>query len=105
MLPTLIILRDVFAALLVDLGMGDLDISGVRGPSRRLTQAIGAWAYDEGYSGIAYKSRFDDDYVCWALFEGGASWVPAGPPELITRRDTDLRATAALFGLVLARRT
>jgi RES domain len=102
-LRTLVILRDVFAGLLVDLGLGDLDTSGVRGPSRRLTQAIGAWAFDQGYAGIAYKSRFDDAYTCWALFEGRAAWVPAGPPELITRRDPDLRAAATLFGLVLPR--
>lgn len=102
-LPTLVILRDVFAALLVDVGLRDLDVSGVRGPSRRLTQAIGAWAYDEGYGGIAYRSRFEDAYTCWALFEGRATWAPAGPPELITRRDPDLRAAATLFGLVLGR--
>src|SRR5439155_1294412 len=59
-LPTLVILRGVFAARLVELGLRDLDTSGVRGPSRALTQAIAAWAYDEGYDGIAYKSRFDD---------------------------------------------
>lgn len=101
--PTLVILRDVFAGLLIDLGLGDLDTSGVRGPSRRLTQAIGAWAFDQGYAGIAHKSRFDDTYSCWALFEGRATWAPAGPPELITRRDPDLRAAATLFGLVLPR--
>lgn len=102
-LPTLVTLRDVFAALLVDLGLRDLDTSGVRGPSRRLTQAIGGWACDEGFAGIAYKSRFDDSYTCWALFEGRATWAPAGPPELITRRDPDLRAAAMLFGLTLSR--
>ena len=80
-LPTPVILRDVFAALLVDLGLGDLDVSGVCGPSRKLPQAIGAWAYVEGHDGIAYRSRFEDAYTCWALFESRATWAPTGPPS------------------------
>ena len=82
------------------LGLRDLDVSGVRGPSRALTQAIARWAFERGYRGIAYRSRFDDAFDCWALFEG-AGWTPAGPPQRIRRDDPGLRAAAALLGLGL----
>ncbi len=96
------LLRVELADVLVRLGLEDLDVSGVRGPGRALTQAIARWAYEHGFRGIAYRSRFDDALTCWAVFEG-ASWEPEGPPELITRRDPDLRAAARLFGLQLGR--
>jgi hypothetical protein len=93
-------LRAQFADAVIRLGLPDLDVSGVRGPSRALTQAIARWAYEQGYQGIAYSSRFDDAFDCWAVFEG-AAFQPAGPPEPIARDDPDLRATAELFGLVV----
>jgi len=46
-------LRSEFARLLVELNLDDLDVSGVRGPSRGLTQAIARWAPEQGYRGIA----------------------------------------------------
>ena len=33
-----------------------------------------------------YRSRFDDTFDCWALFEGTA-WTPAGLPQRIRRND------------------
>jgi hypothetical protein len=97
-------LRTALAPTLVQLGLPDLDVSSARGPSRALTQAIARWAYDHGYHGIAYRSRFDDSFDCWALFER-ASITPAGPSEAIRRTDPDLRAAAVLFGLRLPRPT
>jgi hypothetical protein len=64
------ILRAELADLLVRLGLADLDVSGARGPSRDLTQPIARWAYDCGFAGIAYRSRFADSLDCWAIFEG-----------------------------------
>lgn len=96
------LLRVELAEVLIHLGLDDLDVSGVRGPSRALTQAIARWAFERGFRGIAYRSRFDDALTCWAVFEN-AAWVAAGPPELISRRDPDLRAAARLFGLRLGR--
>ncbi len=93
-------LRVALADTIRRLGLRDLDVSGVRGPSRALTQAIARWAFERGYRGIAYRSRFDDAFDCWALFEG-ALWTPAGPPQHIRRDDPDLRAAAALLGLRL----
>lgn len=93
-------LRVEFALRLHQLGLADLDVSGLRGPSRTLTRTIGRWAYDVGYQGIAYKSRFHDALDCWAVFEGAAV-ERVGLSEPIRRDDADLRAAAALFGLVV----
>lgn len=57
------------------LGVSNLDVSTVRGPSRVLTRAMAAWAFaqedrDEPvYGGIRYGSRLGN-YECWSIFEG-----------------------------------
>ncbi len=63
-----------------------------------LTQAIGRWAYEHGYHGIAYTSRFSDVLACWAIFEGSA-FERVADPETIARHDPDLLIAAGLFGL------
>ncbi len=92
------LLRGELAALLMRLGLADLDVAGIRGPTRELTQAIARWAYEHKYRGMAFKSRFDDAFDCWAIFEG-ATFEPVFPFERISRDDPDLRAAAVLFGL------
>jgi hypothetical protein len=91
-------LRQELAQTLLDLGFRDLDLSGVIGPGRDLTQAIARWAYEHGNAGLAYNSRFDPRVQCWAVFEG-AEFAPVGSPEPIMRTDPDLVAVANLFGL------
>jgi hypothetical protein len=93
-------LRSELADTLLDLGLADLDLSGVLGPQRRLSQAIARWAYERGYAGIVYPSRFDDALSLWAIFEG-AAFEPVGLPEPIVPDDPDLVATARLFGLAI----
>lgn len=93
-------LRAELAETLVRLGLPVLDVSGVRGPSRALTQALARWAHEHGYNGIAYSSRFDDALDCWAIFEG-ARFEPAGEPEPIGRDDRDLLTAAERFGLIV----
>ena len=93
-------LRSELAAALLDLGLTDLDLSGVLGPRRHLTQAIARWAYEHGYAGIVYRSRFDDALSLWAIFEG-AAFEPVGVPEPIVPDDPDLVAAARLFGLAI----
>ena len=93
-------LRAEFAELLVDFGITDLDVSAIRGPHRALTRAISRWAYDRGYHGLIYRSRFEDRSDCWAIFEKSL-FAPVHPAEPITRTDLDLRAVADLFGLAL----
>lgn len=63
-------LRVEKARTLLDLGLSDLDLAGVIGPTRSLTQGIARWAYEHGYAGLAYWSRFDERLTLWAFFEG-----------------------------------
>lgn len=93
-------LRGRFAAELRNLGLPDLDVGTVLTHRRDVTQALARWAYDSGYRGIAYASRFDTSFNCWAVFEG-AEFDPILPFERIARDDPDVRTTAALFGLTL----
>lgn len=92
------ILRRELAQTLLDLGTEDLDLSGVVGPKRQLTQVIARWAYEHAYRGLVYSGRFDATLTCWAIFEG-AMFEPAGPPAPILPDDPDLLAVARLFGL------
>jgi RES domain len=92
------VLRRELAQTLLELGLEDLDLSGVVGPRRQLTQAIARWAYEHGYNGLAYSSRFDAALTCWGVFEGAAFEV-TGPPEPILPDDPGLLAAARLFGL------
>jgi hypothetical protein len=91
-------LRIELAGTLVRLEMGDLDVSGVRGSNRELTQVIARWAYVHGFNGIAYRSRLDDTCDCWAVFEG-TQFEPVGLPQPIGADDLDLRLVAETFGL------
>lgn len=100
-LETCEVLRRALAQTLLDLGLDDLDLSGIVGQRRQLTQAITRWAYEHGYSGLAYSSRFDVAFTCWAIFEGAVFDVTESP-EPILPGDADLLATAQLFGLGIA---
>ena len=88
------------ADLLLRLGMTDFDVSGARGPSRELTQQIARWAFERGFAGIAYRSRFADALDCWAIFEGD-HWAPVGRPVPIRRDNPALRIAAGQLGLSL----
>jgi len=99
-LETVETLRRELAPLLHELGVADLDVSGVRGPSRAVTMAVSRWANDNGYRGVAYRSRFDDALDCWALFEG-ARFERVGLAEPVLPDDPDLVAAVARFRLVV----
>jgi len=91
-------LRRELAHTLIELGLEGLDLSGVVGPRRQLTQIIARWVYEHGYQGLVYISRFDAALTCWAVFEG-AAFEPVGSPEPILPTDPDLLAVAHAFGL------
>jgi hypothetical protein len=93
-------LRHELAQALLALALEDLDLSGVVGPKRQLTQAIARWGYDHGYAGLVYSSRFDAAMTCWAIFEG-AAFEPVGLPEPLLPNDPDLVAVARSFGLAV----
>jgi len=70
------VLRLALAPELADLGHHDLDVAAVRGPDRRLTRLIAAWAWRQRdstgrprYAGLRYLSRLDSRWECWAVFD------------------------------------
>ena len=72
---TLTYLREVAAPVLRDVGMNELDLSGITGQSRHLTQfcARHLWELtdDSGeprFAGIRYLSRLGSEWECWAIF-------------------------------------
>jgi hypothetical protein len=103
-IETCAVLRTELAETLEVLGLPDLDPSTLRGPQRGLTQAIAMWAFEHGYGGIAYRSRFDDGLAytldCWALFEGTATEAYSQYEDM-TRADPDLQLAASLHRLEL----
>jgi hypothetical protein len=88
-------LAETFAAL----GREDFDMSDALSRDRPLTQAVAQWAYDQGYNGIAYRSRFDVTQSCWAIFDG-AHFAPLNV-STIAMDDPDFLKAAANFGLRL----
>lgn len=105
-LDTFQVLRVAFADLASSLRVSDVDLGAVAGrvpiagDERRLTQAISRWAFERGFDGIAYTSRLDHRYTCWAVFEGGASRIhPLGPPDLLNPDDPDFARVALRLGL------
>jgi hypothetical protein len=73
------LLRAELADVVLHLGMTDVDVGGARGPSRALTQRVARWAFQSGFAGIAYRSRFADDLDSWAIFEGDHRDPVGGP--------------------------
>lgn len=94
--------------VLVRQGAENLDVSYVRGPSRRLTRAIATWLYsrtdargDPLYAGIRYMSRLGD-FECWAIFDGTA--VELLSSSAIHPADAKLASTLSLFGMSIENR-
>jgi hypothetical protein len=90
-------LRHPLAPVLDRLGTEDFDLGDAVSRIRSLTQQIAALAYEAGFHGIVYHSRFDASVSCWAVFEGASLerqevWPIAGD-------DPDFLTVARLFGL------
>jgi len=94
------------ANLAAQLGLPDIDLAAVMGPSRAFTQACAAAIHavpDRAYAGIRYLSRHgaDEGRECWAMFDDRIAF--AGEPERtgIDRDHPDLVAVARLFHLTI----
>jgi hypothetical protein len=99
-LETLEALRASFGARLHEFGLADVDLGGICGPRRDLTQAVAGWAFERGYQGIVYASRLGASFECWALFDT-ARIDPVGPVVPLALDDPDLQAVARVFALHL----
>lgn len=92
-------IRGQLAGVLQQLGFDDFDNTGSNRQQRALTQTVARWAFEQGFTGIVYKSRFGDQFDCWAIFEG-ARFASLGHPEPILPEDPDLAETIELIGLI-----
>lgn len=90
-------LRSRLAAQLLEFGQDDFDLGDALSRDRLVSRAVSRFAYDNEFQGIAYKSRFDANFDCWALFEGARFEVVDRVP--IARDDPDLLEAARRFGL------
>jgi hypothetical protein len=63
------ILRRELAADCLALGVNDLDAVLQASAPRRLTQRASRIAFQAGFNGIHYRSRYGHDVENWALFE------------------------------------
>jgi RES domain len=93
-LQTLDALRSALGPRLHEFGLVDVDLGGVCGPERAFTQAVAAWAYENGYNGIVYASRFGASFECWAIFDS-ANIESVGSVVPLSLDDTDLPGSRA----------
>jgi len=92
------LLRRDLAADCVALGIDELDTATLQlSAPRRLTQIASRKAFQLGFDGIMYRSRFGHDIENWALFEPfKINPTSAIPIEL---NDPDLRKALAIHHL------
>jgi hypothetical protein len=95
-------IRSDLAPLLRVRGYHDFDLGVALNQDRTLTQHISRWAYERGYRGIAYTSRFGSEFDCWVLhsepIDSDPPFEPLGVAP-IERNDPDLLAAMRLFRL------
>jgi hypothetical protein len=100
-------LRTALAGIAVKLGMKDFDLSSLEPAEPRvLTQQAGRIAFELGYAGVFYHSRYGHSIENWAIFE---DWTmperfPIHQPKSrkVAEDDPDLMEAMKLLGLVLS---
>ena len=103
-------MHESLAARLVHYRIHELDAAAIRQSApRKFTQEVSSYVYrqtdNDGnplFVGIAYRSRFGDEFTNWAIFERpdrSAISSPATRP--ITADDPDFLAALKTLGLAL----
>jgi len=100
-------LRTKLAEVAVKLGIEDIDLSSLeRAEPRRLTQQASRIAFELGYAGVFYHSRYGHSIENWAIFE---DWTmskrfPIRQPISwrIAEDDPDLIEALRVLGLILS---
>jgi hypothetical protein len=90
-------LRQQLQPFLASRGYAELDVSNVLGQDFGLTQEIAGWAYEQGFRGIIYSSRFALDRTCIAIFEG--TMLSNTQSMVIKQDDPDLIWAANVLNL------
>jgi hypothetical protein len=99
-------LRAALAEVAVKLGIEDIDLSSLeRAEPRLLTQRAGRVAFELGFAGIFYHSRYGHSIENWAILE---DWtMPNRFPihqlksQKVDENDLDLREALRIHGLVI----
>jgi hypothetical protein len=95
-------LRRELAPELVRHGLADLDVSTTTGPNLDVTPGIGRWAFESGFCGIVYVTRFAPRPSCWAIFErSGGPRIAVADVRPLDRADRDFEAVRRMFGLTI----
>ena len=101
-------LRAVCAAVAVDLGVPDIDVSTVTGPLRLITQTAARYFYEQVddagrpvHAGIRYMSRLNPAWECWAVFHDRMAHAPDPVVEPIRIDDPGLVESACLLDLLI----
>lgn len=92
-------LRGALADRLLELGLDDFDFGDALSRNRKLSQAVSRWAYEQGFQGIVFSSRFDYGLRCWAVFDT-ADFQPLDAMLLNPEAD-ELNAALTFHGLAL----
>jgi hypothetical protein len=99
-------LRTALAEIAVRLGMEDVDLSSLeRAEPRLLTQYAGRNAFELGYAGVYYHSRYGHSIENWAIFEDWAisERFPILQPNSrkVAEDDPDLLEALRILGLII----
>ena len=99
-------LRRALAEIAVRLGMEDIDLSSLeRAEPRQLTQHAGRNAFELGYVGVYYYSRYGHSIEIWAIFEDWAMLerFPIHQPKSrkFAEEDPDLLEALRILGLII----
>lgn len=104
-------LREALTPLLLALGFSDLDLgsmSGATPESRQFTRACAQHVYEltdrrgqPAFAGIRYRSRWGDQWECWAVYSDRLVHAPGSSPSFrgISESEPGLLAAAEVFGL------
>jgi hypothetical protein len=100
-------LRQALAPLALSLGLRDIDLSTVTSSTRRLTQEMARYVYDQRdaagtplYAGLRYVSRLNATWECWAIFHDRLRHNQQ-PSQSILPNDSGLIEAARVFGLAV----
>ncbi len=99
-------LRVITAPVSATIGIRDFDLSTVLGPERAITQACAQYIHslhdEQGtprFAGIRYRSRLNDRWTCWAIFDDRLVHTPQRLETTINLDDADFLAAAHLLDL------
>jgi hypothetical protein len=99
-------LRTALAEVAVKLGIEDIDLSSLeRAEPRRLTQQASRVAFELGFAGVFYHSRYGHSIENWAIFE---DWtmpnrfpIRQSKSRKVAEDDPDLLEALRILGLVI----